>query len=197
MPKTALSKIKELLKQPSFTAAEARAHGVSPSLLAYYVKKGEIQKLSRGVYCGNESTRKEVPLEWEDLIATARSIPNGRVCLISALALYELTEEIPRQFWIAIPNEQCAPKRPKAKIIRMRDVKTGSTRMKIGSVSVPIFDKERTLVDSFRFLASEIAIKALKEHLSGNHGKPDLVKLRKYARKLKTPIEKYVEAFTT
>ena len=197
MPKTALSKIKELLKQPSFTAAEARAHGVSPSLLAYYVKKGEIQKLSRGVYCGNESTRKEVPLEWEDLIATARSIPNGRVCLISALALYELTEEIPRLFWIAIPNEKFAPKRPKAKIIRMRDVKTGRTHMKIGSVSVPIFDQERTLVDSFRFLASEIAIKALKEYLSGNHGKPDLVKLRKYARKLKTPIEKYVEAFTT
>lgn len=197
MPKTALSKIKELLKQPSFTAAEARNHGVSPSLLAYYVKKGEIQKLSRGVYCGNESTRKEVPLEWEDLIATARSIPNGRVCLISALALYELTEEIPRQFWIAIPNEKFAPKRPKAKIIRMRDVKTGRTHMKIGSVSVPIFDQERTLVDSFRLLASEIAIKALKEYLSGNHGKPDLVKLRKYARKLKTPIEKYVEAFTT
>jgi predicted transcriptional regulator of viral defense system len=197
MPKTALSRIKKLLKQPSFTAAEARALGVSPSLLAYYVKKGEVEKLSRGVYCGNESTRKEVPLEWEDLIATARSIPNGRVCLISALALYELTEEIPRQFWIAIPNEQFAPKRPKTKIIRMRDVRTGSTRMKIGSVNIPIFDKERTLVDSFRFLTTETAIKSLKEYLSGKHGKPDLVKLRKYARKLKTPIEKYVEAFTT
>ena len=197
MAKTALSKIKRLLKLPSFSAAEARAMGVSPSLLAYYVQKGEIEKLSRGVYCGNESIRKAVPFEWEDLIATARSIPNGKICLISALALYELTEEIPRQFWIAIPNEQFAPKRPKTKIIRMRDVKTGSTRLKLGSARVPIFDRERTIIDSFRYLASEAAIKALKEYLSGKHGKPDLVKLRKYSRKLKTPIDKYVEALTT
>ena len=197
MAKTALSKIKRLLKLPSFSAAEARAMGVSPSLLAYYVQKGEIEKLSRGVYCGNESIRKAVPFEWEDLIATARSIPNGKICLISALALYELTEEIPRQFWIAIPNEQFAPKRPKTKIIRMRDVKTGSSRLKLGSARVPIFDRERTIIDSFRYLASEAAIKALKEYLSGKHGKPDLVKLRKYSRKLKTPIDKYVEALTT
>lgn len=196
MRKTALTKIQRLLRQPSFTAAEARALGVSPSLLAYYVQKGEIEKLSRGVYCGSESIRKAVPFEWEDLIATARSIPNGRICLISALALYELTEEIPRQFWIAIPNEQFAPKRPKTKIIRMRDIKTGSTRLKLGTARVPIFDRERTIIDSFRFLATEAAIKALKEYLSGKHGKPDLVKLRKYSRRLKTPIDKYVEAFT-
>lgn len=197
MQKTALSKISKLLRQPSFTTAEARALGISSSLLAYYMKKGEIEKLSRGIYCGNESTRKEVPFEWEDLIATARSIPNGIICLVSALALYELTDEIPRQFWIAIPNEQFAPRRPKTKIIRMRDIKTGSVRHKLGSVSIRAFDKERTIIDSFRFLSAETSIKALKEYLSGKHGKPDLVKLRKYSRKLKTPIEKYVEAFTT
>ncbi len=197
MPKTALSKIRKLLSQPSFTTAEARALGVSSSLLAFYLKKGEIEKLSRGVYCGNESTRKEVPFEWEDLIATAQSIPNGIVCLVSALALYDLTDEIPRQFWIAIPNAQFAPKRPKTKIIRMRDVKTGRTKHKLGSVSVCVFDKERTIIDAFRFLAPETAIKSLKSYLSGKQGKPDLVKLRKYSLKLKVPIEKYVQALTT
>lgn len=194
---SALNNLKKLLKKPSFTAAEARAAGVSPSLLAYYVKKDEIEKLSRGVYRGSESERKEIPFEWEDLISTAESIPNGKICLISALALYELTDEIPRQFWITIPHKQFAPRRPKTKIVRMRDVKTGSTRLKLGAVTVRIFDKERTVVDSFRFLAPETAIKALKEYLSGKHGKPDLIKLRQYSRKLKIPIEKYVEAFTT
>jgi predicted transcriptional regulator of viral defense system len=197
MPKTALSRIRRLLSQPSFTAAEARALGISSSLLAYYMKKGEIEKLSRGVYCGNESTRREVPFEWEDLIATAQSIPNGIICLVSALALYELTDEIPRQFWIAIPNEQFAPRRPKTKIIRMRDIKTGRARHNLGSVSIRVFDKERTLVDAFRFLAPETAIKSLKIYLSGKHGKPNLVKLREYSSKLKTPIDKYVEAIIT
>ena len=196
MKHSALNKIRHLLKKPSFTAAEATAHGVSSSLLAYYVNKGELEKIAYGVYQGKGTERKEVPFEWEDLISTAESIPNGKVCLTSALALYDLTEEIPRQFWIAIPHKQFAPKRPKTKIVRMRDVTTGSTRLKLGSVKIHIFDRERTIIDSFRFLSPETAIKSLKRYLSGKHGKPELVKLRKYSIKLKVPIEKYVEALT-
>lgn len=103
--RSSLTILKPLLKKPSFTTAEARAHGVSASLLSYYAQKGEIEKLGRGIYRGSESERDEVPFEWEDLISTVQSIPNGRVCLISALALYELTDEIPREFWIAIPHK--------------------------------------------------------------------------------------------
>ncbi len=193
----AIHKIQKLLKQPSFNASEARALGVSSSLLNYYVKQGKLEKISRGIFCGTSSIRKVVPFEWEDLITTTRSIPNGIICLISALAIYELTDEIPRQFWIAIPNQQFAPRRPKTKIIRMRDSKTGSTIIKLGSISIPIFDKERTIIDSFRLLTTEIAIKALKIYLSGKHGKPNLVKLRKYSQQFKASIEKYVDAFTT
>ncbi len=195
MKPSSIIKIKRLLRKTSFTAAEARALGVSASLLSYYVNKGQIERLSHGVYQGTE--RKKVPFEWEDLVATIESIPNGKVCLISALAIYELTDEIPRQHWIAIPHRQFAPRRPRVKIVRMRDTKIGSTRMRLGGTAINIFDKERTVVDAFRFLALETAIKALKEYLSGKHGRPALVKLRKYSRKLKAPIEKYVEALTT
>jgi predicted transcriptional regulator of viral defense system len=192
-----LSKIKRLLRKTSFTASEARELGVSASLLSYYVNKGEIERLSHGVYQGIGTERKEVPFEWEDLVATIESIPNGKVCLISALAIYELTDEIPRRHWIAIPHKQFAPRRPRVKIVRMRDSKIGSTRIRLGGAVINIFDKERTIVDAFRFLAIETAIKALKIYLSGKHGKADLVKLRRYSLKLKMPIEKYVEAFTT
>ena len=185
--------LKKLLKQPYFTAAEARGFGVSSSRLAYYVNKGEIERISRGVYRGNASLRQEVPFEWEDLISTLHSIPKGRICLISALALYDLTDEIPRQFWIAIPNQQFAPKRPKTKIIRMRDVKTGSTCIQVNGIGIRTFSKERTIVDSFRYLPTEVAIKALKKYLSDN---PDLITLRKYSQKFRVSIEKYVEAFT-
>ncbi len=195
MKPPSLTKIKRLLRKPSFTAAEAKALGVSASLLSYYVKKGEIERLNHGVYQGTE--RKEVPFEWEDLIATIESIPNGKVCLISALAIYEFTDEIPRRHWIAIPHRQFAPRRPQVKIVRMRDTKIGSTRIMLGGTAINIFDKERTIIDSFRFLAPETAIKALKIYLSGKHGKANLVKLRKYSLKLKMPIEKYVEALTT
>jgi predicted transcriptional regulator of viral defense system len=196
MRNSSLTKIKHLLTKPSFTAAEAKVLGVGASLLSYYAGKGSIERLSHGVYQGREKDRKEVPFEWEDLISTVTSVPNGQVCLVSALAIYELTDEIPRQHWIAIPHEQFAPRRPLTKIIRMRDTKMGSSRLKLGKTSINIFNKERTIIDAFRFLTPEIAIKALKLYLSGKNGKPDLVTLRKYSLKLKAPIEKYVEALT-
>lgn len=196
MSNNALKKIKGLLRKPSFTAAEARVLGVSASLISYYILKGHIQRLSHGVYQGIKESRKEVPLEWEDLVATVQSIPNGKVCLISALSIYELTDEIPRSHWIAIPHKQFSPRRPQTKIVRMRDMTTGSARTRLGEVDVQIFDKERTVIDAFRFLAPETAIRALKIYLSGRHGKADLVKLRRYSLRLKVPIDKYVEALT-
>ncbi len=197
MRSKALTKLGAMLKKPSFTAQEARAFGVHPSLLTYYATHGYIEKLSRGVYRGLEANRKEVPFEWEDLIAAAQSIPQGVICLVSALSIYDLTDEMPRQFWIAVPNDTRPPRRPQAKIIRMRDIKTGVTRMKLGEVNIKIFDRERTVIDAFRYLSKEIAIKALRRYLDGKQQKPDLQRLITYSKALRTPISEYVEAFTT
>jgi len=194
---TALARLKPLLQRPSFTSEDARAKGVHPSLLTYYAKQGYIEKLSRGVYRGIEKDRKPVPFEWEELAAAIQSIPKGIVCLISALSLYELTDENPRQFWIAVPHETLAPRRPQVKIVRMRNTKLGSSTFKLGEAKIKIFDRERTIVDAFRYLSKEIAIKALKRYLSGKSTKPDLQKLMAYSKSLRTPLREYVEAITT
>lgn len=138
-----------------------------------------------------------VPFEWEDLAAAVQSIPKGIVCLISALSLYELTDENPRQFWIAIPHETLAPRRPHVKIVRMRNTKIGSSTYMLGEAKIRIFDRERTIIDAFRYLSKEIAIKALKRYLSGGGAKPDLQKLMAYSKTLRTPVREYVEAITT
>lgn len=197
MRSTALTRLKSLLQRPSFTSNDARAKGVHPSLLSYYAKQGYIEKLSRGVYRGIEQDRKPVPFEWEDLAAVIQSIPKGIVCLITALSLYELTDENPRQFWIAVPHETLAPRRPQVKIVRMRNTKIGSSTFMLGEAKIKIFDRERTIVDAFRYLSKEIAIKALKRYLSGKNTKPDLQKLMAYSKLLRTSLRKYVEAITT
>lgn len=196
MKAVSLSKIQPLLGKPSFTSSEAKGWGVGASVLSYYVKRGDIERISHGVYRGIGVDKDDVPFEWEDLVAIVESIPTGRVCLISALALYDLTEEIPRHHWIAVPHEKCAPRRPGTKVVRMRDMMTGSSRLKVGDTSIRIFDRERTILDAFRFLSPEIAIKALKRYLSDKSGKPDLKKLQRYSRKMRVPIQQYVEALT-
>lgn len=190
-------KLKLLLRKPLFYAWEAEKKGVHASLLGYYTKKGLIEKLDRGIYRGKESTMN-VDFQWEDLILTAKSIPKGVICLTSALALYNLTEEIPRFHWIAIPNSCRAPKRKGVKIIRMRNFKLGQIKMKFGETTITIFDRERTVVDSFRFLGRETAIKALKESLRiKDHNKVKLRKIQFYSKKLRYNIDPYILTATT
>ena len=184
-----LDAIKFLLKKAFFTAAEARAFGVSPSLLDYYVKKGAIKRVRRGLYQSRKYRNLSL-FQWEDLIETVCSIPNGTVCLISALAIYELTDEIPRQHWIGIPHQTSTQKRRGIKIVRFRNASLGKTEIELEGVQIPIFDRERTILDSFRLISKETAIKALKMALASKT--IDLIKLQNYAKKLRINIHPFL-----
>ena len=180
-----------------FTAAEARAAGVPSRMLAHFCKKGLIERVARGVYKGSQA-KIEIDFQWEDLALMAMGIPNGVICLISALCYYGLTDQIMRQFWIAIPHASKSPKRSKTRIIRMRNIELGQTEIQLETTRLKIFDKERTVVDSFRYLSKEIAIKALQAYLrQTGSAKPDLNKLLKYAKILRVDIHPFIMALTT
>lgn len=194
----ALGAIRQLLNRPSFTAAEAKIQGVSTAHLGYYVKIGQLKRLGRGIY---QSTNYKAPLEnfrWEDLIEAVNSVPGGVICLISALAIYDITEAIPRQHWIAIPHKTSIDRGPEVKIVRFRNMSLGKTTFNLAGIQVPIFDRERTIIDAFRLLSRETAIKALKFALT-TKAKPrlDLRKLQMYAKKLRFDIAPYLMTVTT
>lgn len=188
--------LKILFKKPLVTGAEAKENGVDPHLLSYYVKKGILERVARGVY-RNPHIESSVPFEWQDLLDTAHSIPKGIICLVSALNYYSLTQEIQRQFWIAVPHASKAPIRPNTKIIRMRNITLGKKPLIIGECRTFIFDRERCIVDAFRFLSKETALRSLREYLKPTQQhKPDLSKLVRYAKKLRVNIIPYIEALT-
>jgi len=185
-----------LSKKAVFSSAEGREAGIPPRMLAYFCQKGQIEKVSRGIY-KIKDIDFDSAFEWEDLAITALSIPNGVICLISALCYYGLTDEIMREFWIAIPHATTSPSRENARIVRMRNISFGQTTVKIGSRKIKIFDRERTVVDSFRYLDKETALKALHAYLKANNDrKPDIDKLLKYAKKLRVDLTPYISAFT-
>ena len=185
------------LQAPLLRASEARAAGIEPAMLAYWEKKGILERMNRGLY-RNKQIQSDIPFEWEDLVYTTLSIPHGVVAGISALALYGLTEEIPRFHWIAVPNGTSVVDHPNTKILRLRNHALGITQIKVGSIEVPIYDIERTLVDAFRLLSIEAAIKALKEAFKPQQKrKPDLRKISAYAKKLRVDIQPYILMVTT
>ncbi|MGR3912670.1 MAG: type IV toxin-antitoxin system AbiEi family antitoxin domain-containing protein [Candidatus Rhabdochlamydia sp.] len=143
-----------LLKKSYFTAAEVRELGVSTAKLAYYVNQGLIQRMSRGVYKSPQHEPCLQTFPWDDLLETSYLVPGGVICLISALALYEMTEEIPRTHWIAISHSTSSKKRKGVKIMRFRNMNLGKTVITVGKSQVPIFNQERTIIDAFLVLKS-------------------------------------------
>ena len=188
--------IEVLLSQPLISSKELRENGYNSSLLRYYESKGVIEKVGRGLY-KNVFHPPEIDFQWEDLAYTVLSIPNGVVTGISALALYEITEEIPRQHWISVPNATSIGKRPNTRIIRQRNHDLGISSLSVGNIDIPIYNLERILVDAFRLLSIEAAIKALKFAFKSPKHKPDLRKLSQYSKELRHNIDEYILMMTT
>lgn len=193
-----LNIIHPLLRQASFTADEVKQFGVSTAHLGYYIKKGMIKRLGRGIYQGAEYQGFPENFRWEDLIEAVNSVPGGVICLISALAIYDITEEIPREHWIAVAHTTSIQREGRVRIVRFRNMELGRTKVDLNGIEIPIFDRERTIVDSFRLLSRETAIKALKMALSKKGAKRlDLKKLQLYAKKLRFNIIPYLITATT
>ncbi len=187
--------LKALSKKAVFSSAEGRKAGIPSRMLAYFCEKGQIERISRGMYKINNFDFHE-GFEWEDLAVTALSIPNGVICLVSALCYYDLTDEIMRQFWIAVAHTTSAPVRENTRVIRMRNITLGQTTVKIDNRKLKIFDRERTIVDAFRYLDKETALKALQIYLKEcKNKKPDIEKLLRYSKKLRVDITSYISAF--
>lgn len=188
--------IKKFAKRPIFTAKEAKEAGLPSRMLSYFCKKGLIERIERGIYTGSQADLN-IDFQWEDLATIAISIPQGVICLISALSYYKLTDQIMRQCWIAVPHSNWPPQRPNTRIVRMRNTTLGQTQIQIGKHYLKIFDRERTIIDAFRYLSVEVAVKALKMSLQlPKSEKIDLVKLQEYAKQLRVNIDPYLVTMT-
>lgn len=188
--------LQQLQKNPCFKASYAKSLGIPSRMLAHFCNQGIIERIGRGIYRGS-AFESELTNGVDDLMVTAQSVPKGIVCLLSALYLYGLTDQMLREYWIAIPNAFKSPKRPHTRIVRMRNVSLGLTTFTLGEFTISIFDRERTVVDAFRYLSHEIAIKALQSYLKLPKNLQHLDRLSAYAKTLRVTITPYILALTT
>jgi predicted transcriptional regulator of viral defense system len=188
------ARIESLRKKSSFTTDEARKSGISSRMLTYYIEKEKVERLARGIYRFSDYTAKDQNLMWEEVAVAAQRIPNGVICLVSALIYYGLTDDRTKENWIAVPHSSSHVHFPMTRIVRMRNMNIGVLKKKIADIEVNIFDPERTIIDSFRLLDFETAVKALKLYLQGECGKPNLKKLNQYSKELRANIGKYIDS---
>ena len=145
--------------------SEALRLGIHPRTLYAMRDAGVLEQLSRGLYRLTELQ----PLGAPDLVAVARKVPAGVICLISALALHELTAQIPHAVYIALARG-VEPPRLDYPPVRMfwftGDAFTeGVAPHTLDHVSVPVYTPEKTLADCFKYrhkLGLDVAVEALK-----------------------------------
>lgn len=91
----------------SFTDRQAGAAGLTRALRDRMVEDGALIRFSRGLY-----RRTDIGAADLDLIEAALRSPLATICLTSALALHELTDEIPAALDLALPRRKWHPAGP-------------------------------------------------------------------------------------
>ena len=170
--------------------------GVHRRTLYYMRDEGIINPIERGVY----QLKEKEPLSNPDLVIVAKKIPEARVCLISALALHEMTDEIPHEVHIALPRSSWKPRIsfPPLKVYHFSEetLIAGVEEIQIDGIGVKVFNPAKTIADCFKFrnkIGIPVAIEALKRGVEER--KASFADIKKYAKicKVENIIMPYLE----
>ncbi len=177
--------------------SEALRLGLHPRTLYAMRDAGVLEQLSRGLYRLAELP----PLGAPDLVAVARKVPGGVVCLISALAFHELTTQIPHAVYVALARGT-EPPRLDYPPVRMfwftgEAFTEGVEIHTLDHVSVPVYSPAKTLADCFKYrhkLGLDVVIEALKLYRQRQQMRLD--ELLRYARicRVEKVMQPYLEA---
>ena len=168
-------------KSADFVAAGIRAVDV-----VNLCNAGYLDRIRHGYYqLAEADTTSE-----EQLLATL--IPKGIVCVESALFHYGYSDFAPRKWSIAVPRSMSRTKLDVDALV-LRPYFVGPEIYELGKVtddfegvSLPVYDRERTICDCFKYrskLDNEIFNKALNAY--ANDTKKNLNNLSAYAKKLR------------
>lgn len=145
--------------------AEIIRAGFSKAHLKASLNSSQIQKIDRGLYKLSDGTSLSNP----DLVAVSIKVPKGIVCLLSALAFHEATNEIPKYVDIAIPRGAHANKikYPPVKFYRFAPNawKAGIEKHEIEKHAIKVYSLAKTVADCFKFrnkIGMNVARDALK-----------------------------------
>jgi predicted transcriptional regulator of viral defense system len=181
------------------STGEAIDSGIHRRTLYTMRDNGDIERLERGLY----RLADLPPLSNPDLVPVALKIPKGVVCLISALAYYELTTQVPHKIYIALPRNTEPPRftQPPIQIFwfKGKAYSEGIEEHRIDGVPVKIYCIEKTIADCFKYrnkLGLDVALEALKEYWK--KGKRNIDTLVHYAKvcRMDKVMKPYLEAMT-
>lgn len=181
-------------------AEDLEARGVPRQRLTGMLRRGEVQRVSRGLY-----RRHDAPLsELETIAAVSKRIPGAIVCLLTALHVHGIGTQAPRDVWIALDRKA---RKPRVEGLPVRVVRFSGpmlsyaigTREVLG-VSVRITSPARTVVDCFRYrnkVGLDVALEALRDAVRSRKATMDEIARVAEVCRIQTVITPYLEAIAS
>ena len=166
----------DLLKQlgPVFRWRDAQRAGLSDPTVHRLLADGKLERISHGLYLQTEAQVADL-----DLVVVAAANDRSTICLTSALARHDLTDQIPRRIDVALPRGTRPPKVSApvrwhrfapATFDLGRDVITLD-----GGYTLGLYSPERSIVDAYRLRhleGDELGREALKAWLRQHGSQP-------------------------
>ena len=148
------------------TAREIAEAGIHRQVLSRLVAAGQIERVVRGLY----KLPAQPITEHHGLAMAASLVPQGVVCLLSALQFHGIGTQLPFEIWIAIDRRSRRPalKYPPLRILRFSGaaLTEGVERQRIEWQSVQVYSVAKTLADCFKYrnkIGLDVALEALRE----------------------------------
>ena len=176
---------------------EALRLGLHPRTLYEMREKGALEQLSRGLFRLSSLPKLGNP----DLVSVSLKIPQGVICLVSALAFHDLTTQVPHQVYVALPRGAEPPRIsfPPIRVFWFAGpaFTEGVEVHKLDNVPVRVYGREKTLADCFKYrnkIGLDTAVEALKLYLERRNAKTN--ELLRYAAvcRVQKIIRPYLEA---
>ena len=162
------------------------ASGINKYEVAAFCKEGAIERIRRGFYQFPQSKN----ITEEQLIQ--KLLPQGIICVESALFHYGYSDFSPREWSIAVPRTASRVVKNieefpmKAYYIQNNFLDIGKSTSNFNGVILPVYDRERTICDCFKYrtrLDNEMFNKALNAYVGDK--KKNLKNLSNYAKKMR------------
>lgn len=180
-------------------ARDVAAAGVARTYLNRLLTQGIIHRPARGLYVLAE----DEPTEQRSFVEAARRVPQGIICLLSALQFHGLTTQAPFEIWLAIDRKA---RLPRSGPLPLRIVRFSGNALTFGveehrleGVPVRIYSPAKTVADCFKYrhkLGIDVAIEALRDCLRQKQATIDeLWEAAKICR-MTNVIRPYLEALT-
>ena len=195
---TYLEHLTELFLQKGMVRPrDAAKLGIAPEYFNRLAKAGRIERVSRGLY-----RLIDAPIsEHHDLALVAARIPQGKICLLSALAFHRLGTQLPFEVWLAVGRNAGVPRLefPHIRLMRFSGeaFTTGVEEHCIEGMPVKIFSPAKTVADCFKFrnqIGLDVALESLSEYRRSQRGTVDeLWRMAKICR-VANVMQPYLEA---